>query len=246
VWSGGKGNDCCTCRRYTREEKCDKEEKFDKVSWYQSRKTEKRRKTRPATQNVWSGGKGNDFGTCRRYTREEKCDKEEKFDKVSWYQSRKTEKRRKTRPAIQNVLSGGKGNDCRTCRGYTREEKCDKEEKLDKIHNFNNQQEKAVYYILQASSSRKDYGCLQKVVRKQGRGQKSGQQRQGEPRGDRRGGRGERKSASSDSGFKDGLDHDEKTGRTEEEPRHEDFVREDGPDRGGTDARGLRADPRRQ
>jgi hypothetical protein len=44
--------------------------------------------------------------------------------------------------------------------------------------------------FLQASSSGKDYGGLQKVVRKQFRVQKSGQQRQGELRGDRRGGRG--------------------------------------------------------
>jgi hypothetical protein len=114
------------------------------------------------------------------------------------------------------------------------------------IHDVNNPQEKAGYNILQASSSGKDYGCLQKVVRKQFRVQKSGQQREGGPRGDRRGGRGERKSSSSDSGFKDGLGHDQKTVRTEEEQRHEDFVREDGPDRVGTDARGLPADPRHQ
>jgi hypothetical protein len=69
-----------------------------------------------------------------------------------------------------------------------------------------------------------NYGCLQNVVRKQFRVQKSGQRRRGEPQGDRRKGRGGRKSSSSDSGFKDGLGHDKKTGRTEEEPRHEDFV----------------------
>jgi hypothetical protein len=64
---------------------------------------------------------------------------------------------------------------------------------------------------------------VQNVVTKQFLGQRSGQQRQVETRGDGRGGRGE-ENPRSDSGFKGGLGQDKKTGRTEEETRHEDFV----------------------
>jgi hypothetical protein len=75
------------------------------------------------------------------------------------------------------------------------------------------------------------YGWLKKVVRKQFLGQRSRQRRRGEPRGDQRTAwaKDTRRGKATTAGyvgyyFKDGRGQDKKTGRTEEEPMHGDFV----------------------
>jgi hypothetical protein len=91
------------------------------------------------------------------------------------------------------------------------------------IHDVNNPRRRHFTTFCKHIVAENHYGCVQNVVRKQFLGQRSGQLRRVEKRGDGQGGRGE-ENPLSDSGFKDGLGHDKKTGRTEEETRHEDFV----------------------